>query len=188
MRQRFGSWMLSIPLLVACAPEDEAVSGQALALTAQGNVERALRGLYDAGSFVADSASLAEILSPIAAGDVSCVDVVPTCPVGQVCPPAESDCEPEEVTVADLQDGRQDAKEAIDELVDTLREKIFTDARTWSQRTRSQRPTCSGRTYCVKTTTVRTFRRQGARPHRWGRMPRTQTAWSRHKTYKSGCG
>jgi hypothetical protein len=133
MRQRFGSWMLSIPLLVACAPEDEAVSGQALALTAQGNVERALRGLYDAGSFVADSASLAEILSPIAAGDASCVDVAPTCPVGQVCQPVESDCEPEEVTVADLQDGREDVKEAIDELVDTLRERIFTDANLESE-------------------------------------------------------
>jgi hypothetical protein len=125
--------MLSIPLLVACAPEDETVSGQALALTAQGNVERALRGLYDAGSFVADSASLAEILSPIAAGDVSCTGNVPLCPVGQICPPAESDCEPEEVTVADLQEGREDAKEAIDELVDTLREKIFTDANLESE-------------------------------------------------------
>jgi len=128
MGQRFGVWVLMAPLLVACGPEEnEPVSGQGFALTAQENVEQALRGLYDAGSFVADSASLAELLGPISGGSGDCSGEVIPCAPAQPCPaPPEPVCDSDEITVEDLHDTREDVNEAIDELVDTLREKIFT--------------------------------------------------------------
>ena len=127
MRQRFGSWMFVVPLLAACSPdESETVSGQSFALTAQANVENALRGLYEAGSFLADSASLAQALAPLAGFGEACeVDV--GCPTAEPCELAPAaECATGEVTVEDLQSAREDANEAVDELVKTLREKIFT--------------------------------------------------------------
>jgi hypothetical protein len=120
--------VLGLPLLVACGPnEEETVSGQAFAVTAEQNVESALRGLYDAGSFVADSASLAEILGPFVAGTSDCDVAAPACPPGAVCsPPVDSGCETPTVTVEDLKENRQEVSDAIDDLVEVLREKIFT--------------------------------------------------------------
>lgn len=115
-------WIACAPLLVACSsPEKEPVSGQQLALTAEQNVERALRGAHQAGSFIADSAVLAKALSSGSKKD--CYST--PCAVGTQCP--EVDCQPEDaVTVADLQDDRDELGDSIDDLMKVLREEVFT--------------------------------------------------------------
>ena len=112
--------VLGLGLATACGPGSEAVATTELALTAQQNVEQALRGAHRAGGFIADSAALADTLSM---GSESCDEVA--CPVGSVCP--EPTCGPA-VTVEDLQGQRTDMSDAIDELVQSLREDVFSDA------------------------------------------------------------
>jgi hypothetical protein len=132
MRRSFGLWvLLGSPLLAACGTTDEQVSGQQFALTAQENLEQALRGVTRAGSFVADSAALAKMLGPIAEGEGSdcAVPPAPACVPGQVCPqPTTPVCEPDdgELAVEDLQETRDEIDEAIGELVEVLRERVFT--------------------------------------------------------------
>lgn len=132
MRASFGLWvLLGSPLLAACGTTDEQVSRQQFALTAQENLEQALRGVTRAGSFVADSAALAKMLGPIAEGEGSDCAVVPApaCVPGQVCPqPTTPVCEPDdgELAVEDLQETRDEIDEAIGELVEVLRERVFT--------------------------------------------------------------
>lgn len=132
MRARFGLWvLLGSPWLAACGTTDEHVSGQQFALTAQENLEQALRGVSRAGSFAADSAALAKMLEPVADGDSGdCVAVEPApCVPGQVCPaptPAACGSDDGEVTVGDLQETRDEINESIDELVEVLRERVFT--------------------------------------------------------------
>jgi hypothetical protein len=123
--------LLGSPLLAACGTTDEPVSGQRFALTAQENLEQALRGVSRAGSFAADSAALAKMLEPVAdGGDGDCVaPAAAPCAPGQVCPaPATPACvaDDAEVAVEDLQQARDEINEAIDELVDVLRERVFT--------------------------------------------------------------
>lgn len=130
MRTRYGLWvLLGSPLLAACGSTDEQVSGQQLAITAQQNLEQALRGVSRAGSFVADSAALAKMLEPVADDEASdCIALPPpSCAPGQVCP-APTTCQPadSELSVEDLQETRDEINEAIDELVENLRERVFT--------------------------------------------------------------
>lgn len=119
-------------LLLVCAPvlgtcnEDERppISASTLALTAQENTEQALRGVHAAGSFIADSATLAELLSSPTSQDCPPATAV-ACPSGTLCPPPESPACTDAVTVADLAEGRQSMSEEIDDLVRWLREEIF---------------------------------------------------------------
>jgi hypothetical protein len=125
MRRMFvpKCWLVCAPLIAACSsPEKEPVSGRTLALTAQQNVERTLRGAHQAGSFIADSAVLAKALSGAASKDCA-----PTaaCPVGAPCLPVEPQCE-DAVTVDQLKETRRDLSDAIDDLLKTLREDVFT--------------------------------------------------------------
>ncbi|HYO94387.1 MAG TPA: hypothetical protein VER33_07735 [Polyangiaceae bacterium] len=127
-------WVLGVPLLAACgAVEDEPVSGTQLALTAQENTERALRGAHGAGSFIADSAALATLFS--SAGEPDCAPVaVPPCAPGAICPAVEPpECDAEAVSVEDLQASRDDVNQAIDDAVQWLREEIFTPANLESE-------------------------------------------------------
>lgn len=105
--------------ITACGPSSESVAVKELALTAEQNVEQALRGAHRAGGFIADSEALADALS---AGSQSCEPVA--CPAGSVCP--EPECSAA-VTVADLQGQREDMSSGIDDLVQSLRDDIFTD-------------------------------------------------------------
>lgn len=113
---------LGVLALTGCAPEsDEKVATSDLALTAQENVERALRGVHRAGSFLADSASIAESLDSLGSSEETCVSA--PCTLG-VCPPAE--CTSDPLTVEDLQEQRAELDEGISDIVDTLRDEIFT--------------------------------------------------------------
>jgi hypothetical protein len=109
--------------LVACGPsstdDDDESTGSDLAAMAVSNVEQALRGTHRAGSFIADSATIADSLS----GTSEYCST--SCSIDNVC---ETVCVEEEdpVTVADLQEGRDELNESIDEIVKTLKEKIFT--------------------------------------------------------------
>jgi hypothetical protein len=140
IRNRLAWPLLALcsPALVACGKTDEPdpVSAQNLALTAQQNVERTLRGAHDAGSFLAESGVLAKLLSTGSESD--CAPVAP-CPPGGTCLPADPDpCETEDsVQTEDLAEAREDMREAIDDLVQTLREEIFTDANLESADNRS---------------------------------------------------
>lgn len=113
---------LGVLSLMGCSPaSDERVATSDLALTAQENVENALRGTHRAGSFLADSASLAEMFDSMGGEEETCV--APPCTLG-VCPPVE--CTSDPTTVEDLQEQRAEFDESITELMDTLREQIFT--------------------------------------------------------------
>ena len=122
---QYRALLASVAWLSACGPdaEREAVAVKDLALTAQQLAERAARGTYDAGSFVAESKTLAEAFSTTSSTDCS----QPPCPDGVIC---ESTCEETEdpVTVEDLQEQRADVSEAIDKLVRKLKEEIFIPA------------------------------------------------------------
>lgn len=110
--------------LMGCSPESESgdpVATADLALTAQENVERALRGTHRAGSFLAESVSLADTLDSMGASDESCES--PPCSVDG-CPPVE--CTTDPVTVEDLQEQHGELDEGITDLMETLRDEIFT--------------------------------------------------------------
>jgi hypothetical protein len=116
--------LLGVLWLAACTPEstnEENVSAEDLAATAIDNVERALRGTHRAGSFIADSQSLADSLSTM--NDGSDCEYPPCLPDG-TCP--DPVCQPDEVTVDELQDARAELDEAISDLVQSLRDEIFT--------------------------------------------------------------
>lgn len=118
--------------LAACAPEgthddDDEVSSQDLANTAIENVEQALRGTVSAGGFIADSTTVASSIGAFG-GDEECD--FPTCtPDG--CP--DPVCQVKPVTIADLQEGRAELDESIDDLVEYLRTEVFTRENLESQ-------------------------------------------------------
>jgi hypothetical protein len=124
------AWVLKRGVLVggvflaACGPtsteDDDGTTGSDLAGMATSNVEKALRGTHRAGSFIADSATIADSLSSLSDSSEYCTTTCTT-----VC---ETVCVEEEdpVTVAELQESRSDLNESIDELVKTLKEEIFT--------------------------------------------------------------
>ena len=113
--------------LAGCSPQtdddDDEPSATDLAALAQRNVEQALRGTHRAGAFVADSTTLANALGAMAGSDTDCLQA--PCDVNG-CPPAECVTTKEAVTVEDLRESRDDLDESIDELMQTLREKVFT--------------------------------------------------------------
>jgi hypothetical protein len=117
-------------------PERVAISSQGAALTAQENTERALRGVLQAGGFLAESAALADGLSALSGSSESCSGqfVTPACEEGAAdCDTTlvyEEQCETiaEEVTNADLLDARQEMHDALDELIRFLRDEVFTEA------------------------------------------------------------
>jgi hypothetical protein len=115
-------WVVCVPVAVACnGTEDrEPISASTLALTAEQNVENALRGAHAAGSFLAESSTLAKLLS---AGGQSC-DSSSGCAADGTCAPVETTCT-DAVTADDLADARDDAKKSIDDFVKTLKEEIF---------------------------------------------------------------
>ncbi|MGC4086989.1 MAG: hypothetical protein QM756_03625 [Polyangiaceae bacterium] len=117
-------WVMCVPVAVACNGSEsrEPVSAANMALTAQQNVERALRGAHAAGSFIADSATLAKLLS---AGSSSCVTDAPPCAVGTTCATPEPTCT-DAVTQEDLIETRSDMANAIDDLVKVMKEDVFT--------------------------------------------------------------
>lgn len=115
---------LGVLSLVACSPASgsgERVATSDLALTAQENVERALRGTHRAASFLAESASVAEMFDSMGGSGETCE--YPPCTVDG-CPPAV--CTTDPVTTEDLQEQRTDLDEGITELMETLRDEIFT--------------------------------------------------------------
>jgi len=108
-------------------PPRVAVSSQQAALTAQENTEQALRGVLDAGGFLADSATLAEGLDSAFGGGGDCATIT-ACAVNEPCdPPVETECEGDSLSVDDLEETRQELHEALDELVSFLRDEIFID-------------------------------------------------------------
>lgn len=123
-------WVMCVPVAVACSgsEEREPVSAASLALTAQQNVENALRGAHTAGSFVAESATLAKLLS---AGTQSCESGL-DCTLDGACTPSEPVCT-DSVTSEDLAEAREDMADAIDDLVKTLREDVFVPANLESE-------------------------------------------------------
>jgi hypothetical protein len=127
---------------VGCSAEKDKEEGglpighSTAALTAQQNTERALKGVIDAGGFVADSASVAQSMSSLSGSSENCTGsyVTPACADGtpdcDTTPVYQEDCvtEPNEVTVEDLAQTRQDMSDAVDDLVKELRDKVFTEA------------------------------------------------------------
>lgn len=133
--------------LMGCSSEsDERVATSDLALTAQENVERALRGTHRAGSFLADSASIAEMFDAMGGSEESCTQ--PLCNQG-VCPPVE--CTTEPVTVEDLQEQRADIDESITELMEALRDEIFTAENLESEDASSVTYLLGAATFCETT-------------------------------------
>ena len=117
------SWGL---LLIACGSSElKPLAAQDMALMAETNLEHALRGAHQAGSFIADSALLAKTLSSVAGS--SCASTAPPCADGAACPStADTPCETVDwPSVADLQESRQELSDAIDDLVKSLKEKVF---------------------------------------------------------------
>ena len=125
-------WVMCVPVAVACSgggsEEREPISASSLALTAQQNVENALRGVHAAGSFLADSATLAKMLS---AGGQSCDSNV-ACAADGTCAPVETTCT-DSVTQEDLAEARDDMNQDIDDLVKTLKEEVFVPANLESE-------------------------------------------------------
>ena len=85
------SWVfLATAAAVGCSGEKDQqetrlpIGHSQAALTAQQNTERALKGVVDAGGFIADSASVAQSLSTLAGSSESCSGgyVTPVCAAG----------------------------------------------------------------------------------------------------------
>ena len=126
MRTKLVTRGLTLGLLglMGCSPDGasgDPVATADLAITAQENVERALRGTHRAGSFLAESASVADTLDSLGGAQENCV--APPCTAAG-CPPVE--CTSEPVTVDDLQEQHAELDEAITALMETLRDEIFT--------------------------------------------------------------
>lgn len=111
-------------LVAACGPTTmDETTGEDLAAMAESNVEAALRGTHRAGSFLADSATVADSLSSLGGGSQYCTyECTPDGICQDVCTTVE-----DPVTVAELQDDRQELDEGIDDIIKTLKEKIFTE-------------------------------------------------------------
>jgi hypothetical protein len=109
--------------LVACGPstKDE-TTGEDLAALAESNVEQALRGTHRAGSFLADSATVADSLSSLGGGTEYCTY---ECDADGICEDVCTTVD-DPVSVEELQQDREDLNDSIDELMKTLREKVFT--------------------------------------------------------------
>jgi hypothetical protein len=139
--------------LVACSPasKNEPTSTD-LAAMAESNVEAALRGAHRAGSFLADSAALADALSPLAGSSEQC-DY--SCDANGNC---SDTCvtQTQTVTVADLQDDRDSLNQSIDDLVKELKEKIFTTDNLESESDGTATYLLGPKTFCVVTTTSST--------------------------------
>lgn len=103
------------------------------ALTARENTERALKGLLDSGGFAAESSALADSLSAMSGSTESCTGVLvtPVCPDGttgcDTTPVTQEECvtEPNDVTVNDLVESRQDLHDALDDLLAALENDIL---------------------------------------------------------------
>ena len=113
--------------LFACSPtstdDEDDTSATDLAAMAQANVEKALRGTHRAGSFMADSTTLANSLGVMAGSSTDCTQGICT---ANGCPPNECVTTKQTVTVDDLRGSRDDLDESIDDAMKTLREKVFT--------------------------------------------------------------
>lgn len=137
---RTSTWRVCIalgPFLAGCGPtEQEPISASTLALTAQENVAHALRGAHAAGSFIAESATLAELLSAPSEQDCPPTGFTP-CPPGTVCPAPEQPVCRDSVTSEDLQESRQEMSDAIDDLVQMLGEEVFVPENLESEDTAS---------------------------------------------------
>jgi hypothetical protein len=108
--------------MVACGgkTDDDETSGSDLAALAESNIEHALRGAHGAGSFLADSATVADSLGSLGGGSETCTY---ECTPDGLC---QDVCTTVPVTVADLQQDRDDLSDGIDDVMKTLREEIFT--------------------------------------------------------------
>ena len=139
--------------LVACGPttknDDESTSTD-LAALAESNVEQALRGAHRAGSFLADSATLADSLGSLGSGNQSCDTA---CDGTGLC---TSTCTTEPLTVADLHQSRDDMSAAIDSLMKELREKVFTKENLESEGSGSVTYLIGPKTLCGSSTSSQT--------------------------------
>jgi hypothetical protein len=113
--------------MVACGENERSpISATTMALTTQGNIEQVLRGAHQAGSFIAKSATLASLLSSSVTETCTSTKTGPCLP-GTVCPEPKTVCETttENVTTADLEEGRQDISDGIDDLLQWLRDDLL---------------------------------------------------------------
>lgn len=140
MKLRLYSWTCSVVGLglLACndaqtPAENVQVSHTSAALTAEANTERALRGLIDASSHLANSRTLARVLSSFGGHSTICTSTeAVSCPSGATdCAPVDSEpsCvdQNDDVTTEDLAEVRSDLHEALDDLMRSLREEVFID-------------------------------------------------------------
>jgi hypothetical protein len=135
--------------LVACSPASgsgDRVATSDLAITAQENVERALRGTHRAGSFLAESASVAEMFDSMGGSGETCES--PPCTVDG-CPPVV--CTSDPVTVEDMQEQRTELDDGITELMETLRDEIFTAENLESEEASSVTYLLGPSTFCEDT-------------------------------------
>jgi hypothetical protein len=112
-------------LLGACGPQTDdgdEPSAQDLAAIAQRNIEQALRGTHRAGSFLADSAMLADSLGALAGSSTTCSQACDA----NGCAAEECVTTKETITVDDLHESRDDLNDSIDDLMQALRDKVFT--------------------------------------------------------------
>lgn len=103
----------------------DGVPVQELVSAAQQNLEGSLRGAHAAAAFLARSSTIASSLSSLAGED--CVVESGPCAIGAVCPEVET-CTENSVTVNDLAEAHQDLGEGIDDLLEELRNEVFTEA------------------------------------------------------------
>jgi len=135
--------------LVACggtSTKDDESTSTDLAALAESNVEQALRGAHRAGSFLADSAALADSLGSLGGGSESCDTA---CDSSGFC---TTTCTTDPVTVADLQQSRDDMSASIDSIMKELREKIFSKENLESEGNGSVTYLLGPKTLCASTT------------------------------------
>ena len=123
---RVGMTCLSFGV-VACEAEPELleISSTSAALTATQNSERALQGVLDAADFLASSTSIAETLNALGGSSVDCAAEAPACSGDAVtCPTVETTCTTQ-TSEADLEETRQELREAAADWVRELRERIL---------------------------------------------------------------
>ena len=127
-------WFLPL-LTVACTvDEDEsgsspprvAISSQSAALTAQENAEAALRGVLNAGGFIAESQGIADGLSSLSGSSQSCETVSFECAsdATDCLPSTTTECTTveDEVSTDDLLEARQDLHDGLDVLIERRRQ------------------------------------------------------------------
>jgi hypothetical protein len=116
----------------SAADDGVEISAVEAAITARENTTRALRGVSSTAEFLAESATLADLLSSLSGTEETCV-TPETCDANGNCPTPATTPEPvctssPSVTVDDLKEIHQDINDEIDKLEAKLRDEVFIDA------------------------------------------------------------